>query len=161
MRPSLSNVNCLNMMSFSERTREVATKDSPAANSLLPRSILVFIKVSPWLLCTVMAHARRMGSCKREHFVPFSPSHVLLIGTIGTTLTPSKLVIVGPSYFSNLINTTTGREGRPCSSNIISYITPIEPFTNLAPVHTLAVNIILTTVDVTQDLLPLHCLLFG
>jgi hypothetical protein len=53
---------------------------------------------------------------------------------------PSELEMVGPSYFSKLINTVTGREGGPCSSNRIPCIVAIEPLTNPACVHMFVVS---------------------
>ncbi len=58
------------------------------------------------------------------------------------TLTPSKLVIVGLSYFSNVTNTTIGREGSSYFLNIISCITLNELFTNPSPILMFAVNMI-------------------
>ena len=145
IRSNLSNVNSLKEISFNERTRDIATKESPTVNSLLPRSILVFSNVSPWLLCTVIAQARRKRTCRREHCVSFLPSYDLLIGTIGTTLTPSRLVIVGLSYFLNMTNTATGREGGPCSSNMMSCMTsatsPSHPCAFHAPDFTMALAV--------------------
>jgi len=43
----------------------------------------------------VIAHARHMGTCKREQ-VPFLLSQVCLTGVIGTTLKPSSDTIPGP-----------------------------------------------------------------
>ncbi|GES90209.1 hypothetical protein RCL_jg13333.t1 [Rhizophagus clarus] len=55
------------------RTRDTATKERPAVNSFSPRSIMAFCNVRPWLLCTVIAHARRIGICKREQETPDLP----------------------------------------------------------------------------------------
>ncbi|GET58389.1 hypothetical protein RIR_e56850_A0A2N1N5A4_9GLOM [Rhizophagus irregularis DAOM 181602=DAOM 197198] len=41
--------------------------ERPAANSGL------FLTLSPWLLCIVIAHARPIGTCKRERCVSFLP----------------------------------------------------------------------------------------
>ena len=129
IRWSLSKVKCLKQISLSERAREIATNERPAAYSLSPMSILVFGKVSPWLLWTVIDHARHIGSWSREHTVPDLLSQVRLIGTIGTTSIPSTVVMVGPSYRSNMIKTAVGSEGGSRSSNRMSCIVPIEPLT--------------------------------
>src|SRR5207249_4760761 len=105
--------NCLKYMSLSERTREIATNERPAAYSLLPISIFAFANVSPWLLWTVIAHAKQIGNWSLEHITPDLLSQVRLIGTIGTTLIPSDVVMLGPSYVSNLTKTATGSEGGP------------------------------------------------
>ncbi|GBB92974.1 hypothetical protein RclHR1_20930007 [Rhizophagus clarus] len=89
----------------------------------------------------MIAHARHIGTCKRKHCVSLLPSHVRLIDMIGITLTPSELEMVGPSYFSKLINTAMGREGGPCSSNRISSIILIKLLTNPAHIHMFAVRI--------------------
>src|SRR5881227_3168706 len=87
----------------------------------------------------VMAHTRHIGSCTREQ-IPIFPSQVRLTGTIGTTSTVPKFVIVGPLYLSNLTNTTVGSDGGPFL-NMISSTVPSEPFTRPFSVHRLAVSI--------------------
>ncbi|GES78968.1 hypothetical protein GLOIN_2v583658 [Rhizophagus clarus] len=62
------------------------------------------------------------------------------VSMIGITLTSSELEMVGPSYFSKLINTAMRREGGSCSSNRISSIVLIELLTNPACVHMFAVS---------------------
>ena len=91
IRSNLSNVNCLKEISFSEQTCDIAMKESPAVNSLLPRSILVFSNISPCLLCTVITQARHKGTRRCKYCILFLSFYDLLIGTIGTTLTPCLL----------------------------------------------------------------------
>src|SRR6266542_26251 len=116
-------------MSLIERAQDMAMNESPAANSLFLRSIFTFGSVRPWLLCTVMAYARHIGSCTREH-VPFFPSQLRFMGAIGTTSSPSKVFTVDPLYVSNLINTAIGSDGGPFPSNMMSTTVLIDPFTN-------------------------------
>ena len=78
------------------RTWDIAINERPAANSLCPRSIIAFDNVRPWLLCTVIAHTKQTGTCKREHDVSFLLSHVYQISIIKTTFVLSRAMIVGP-----------------------------------------------------------------
>ena len=115
MRASLSKLKCLKMISPSAWTRDTATNERPAENSLSPRSIIAFCNVNPWLLCTVMVHARRMGTCSYEQ-IPDLLSQIRRTGAIGTTFVPSELVMVGPLYLSKEIRTAIWRKGGPWSS---------------------------------------------
>ena len=141
IRWSRSKVKCLKYMSCSEQTRDNVTKESPTADSLFPISIFAFGRVSPWLLCAVMAHAKHIGTWTLEQGAPFFPSHERFMGTIGTTFTPSEVVMVSPLYASKFTNTAVGSEGGPCSSNRISWIVPKAPLTNPASVYIFAINI--------------------
>jgi len=51
------------MQDLSDRTLLIATYVIPAAFSLGPISIYAFGRVSPWLLCIVIAHASFNGNC--------------------------------------------------------------------------------------------------
>src|SRR3954451_11922074 len=92
---SLSKLKNLKMISLSAQTRDTAAKKRLALNSLSPRSTTAFCNVSLWLLCTVMAHTRRTGTCNREH-IPVLPSQVHCIGAIGITFMFLKVVMVEP-----------------------------------------------------------------
>ena len=65
------------------------------------------------------------------------------MGTIGTTLTPSLVVKHSHSYASKFMKTATGSEGGVFSSNRISSMVPMAPFTSPASVHKFAVNMTL------------------
>ena len=82
-------------MFFRAPTRDIVTNESPAAYSFFPRSITAFGSVSPWLLWTVIAHAKVRGICKREQATVLV-SQERLIGVIGTTFLPSVNIIAGP-----------------------------------------------------------------
>ena len=51
------------MQELSDRTLLMATYVIPGAFSLGPISIHAFGRVSPWLLCIVIAHASFNGNC--------------------------------------------------------------------------------------------------
>ena len=95
MRWSLSKENDWKRRTLRARTWDTVTKDKPVAYSLSPKSTIAFNSVSPWLLCTVIAHARLIGSCKREQTVDFA-SQVYRIGNMGISFLPSIVVIAGP-----------------------------------------------------------------
>ena len=96
IRWSLSKSNGLNRRSSREYTREATTNERSEVNSLSSRSIMAFCSVRSWLLYTVITQARWIGTCRREQEILDLLSQVRQIGAIGTTLLPSKLVMVRP-----------------------------------------------------------------
>ncbi|GES81313.1 hypothetical protein RCL_jg11932.t1 [Rhizophagus clarus] len=97
---------------------DTVTNERPAAYSLLPRSITAFGSVSSWLLCTVIAHARVRGICKREHATVLS------------------------------IRTAIRREGRSWFSwKSISSTVPTESLTNPVSTDKLALSITCVLLD--------------
>ncbi|GES76659.1 hypothetical protein RCL_jg17301.t1 [Rhizophagus clarus] len=88
-------------MFFRALIRDTAINERLAAYSLLPRSITAFGSVSPWLLCTVIAHTRVRGICKREHatILIFQERQ---IGIIETTFLPLVDIIAEPSISSTV-----------------------------------------------------------
>lgn len=75
--------------------RDIATNESPAAYSLPPRPTIAFSSINSWLLCTVIVHARLMGSCSHEQTEAFD-SQVCQIGIMGTSFFPFVVIIAGP-----------------------------------------------------------------
>ena len=69
IRWSLSKSNGLKRISSRVRTRDIATNERPAANSFSLRSIIAFFNIRPWLLYIVIAHASRIGICRREQII--------------------------------------------------------------------------------------------
>ncbi|GES95210.1 hypothetical protein RCL_jg29112.t1 [Rhizophagus clarus] len=83
-------------MFFRALIRDTAINERLAAYSLLPRSITAFGSISPWLLCTVIAHTRERGICKREHatILIFQECQ---IGIIETTFLPLSISSTVPT----------------------------------------------------------------
>jgi hypothetical protein len=79
------------------QAQEIATNNRTAEYSFSPISIIAFFNVSPWLLCTVIAHARLIEICMREQ-VPFFATQLCLIGVIRTSLLPSSVIIAQYNY---------------------------------------------------------------
>ena len=74
----------------------IATYEIPGVLSLLPMSIHVFDRVSPWLLCIVIAQASFKGSCCLS-WTPPNVSEITVIGHMGTQC-DNSLLIDGPVY---------------------------------------------------------------
>ena len=87
----------------------IATYEIPGVLSLLPMSIHVFDRLSPWLLCIVIAQASFKGSCCLSWTLP-NVSEVTVIGHMGTQR-GIPLLIDGPVYSSNLTMTAIGKSG--------------------------------------------------
>ena len=66
-------------MPSNEVQRLRATYACPPANTPPVKSMTTRLKVSPWLLCTVMAHARRTGYCVK---VPSSSSSICFFSSL-------------------------------------------------------------------------------
>ncbi len=77
-------------------TQNTVTNVRLTVNFLSLKSTIAFFNMSPWLLYTVMAHAKRMGICKHEHIISDLLSQIRRISAIGITLSLSKLKMIGP-----------------------------------------------------------------
>ena len=101
IRCNLSKLKGWNIMSPRLHTCDMATNESPAANSLLPISIFAFSNVSPWLLWTVIAQTRQTGTCSCEHDVPFLPSQIVLLVQLEILLYHLELSLLVQSHVTS------------------------------------------------------------
>ena len=82
-------------MSSRVHIQNTVTNERSAINSFLPRSIMTFSKVRPWLLCIVIAYTSQTGICNCKQTLDLL-SYIWQISIIGMIFLPSKLVMIGP-----------------------------------------------------------------
>jgi len=116
--------------------------EKSVANSLLLKSIFAFSSIRPWFLWIVIAQAKHRETWSLKHSTSDFPSQVRLIGTIKITLSLYNVIMLGPSYLSNLMKTATGNKDDLWFLYRISCTTSIILLTNLLLVYIFAVNMI-------------------